>query len=248
MRRSCHERDRGAAARRFGGHRVAHATARPVADEAHGVEILERRPGRYEHGPARERRRAGEMGVRRLDDLVRFGQAALPHPAAGEIPLAWLHEAHAASGERGEVRGHGRVLEHVRVHRRREQHRRRGGEIERAQEVVGQAVREAGDGVGRRRHDEQQIGRRRERDVLDVGIEARRPLARDDAPPGDRLEGQLADEAAGALRHHDGDVVALLLEAAHDLDRLVGADAAAHAHRDSCHAALPPALRAAAPR
>ena len=79
---------------------------------------------------------------------------------------------------------------------------------------------------------EQQIDRRRERDVLDVGVGARLELVGDDAPPGDRLERDRADEPRGGGRHDGDDFVAALLQPARDLDRLVGADAAGDAERD----------------
>ena len=79
---------------------------------------------------------------------------------------------------------------------------------------------------GRRRH-QQQIDGRGERDVLDVGVGARLPLIGDHLAARDRLERERPDEAAGRARHDGDDVVALLLQAARDLDRLVGADAAA---------------------
>ena len=47
-RRARYERDLGASPRRLGRDRIAHAPARPVADEPHGIEILEGRPGRDE--------------------------------------------------------------------------------------------------------------------------------------------------------------------------------------------------------
>ena len=80
----------------------------------------------------------------------------------------------------------------------------------------------------------QQVDARRERDVLDVRIRAGLELARQHAVPRDRLERELADELPRRARHDRDDVVPQLLEAAHDLDRFVGADSAAHA--DSNHA------------
>ena len=74
---------------------------------------------------------------------------------------------------------------------------------------------------------EQQVDGRGQRDVLDVGVGAGRPLARDDRVPRDGLERHRPDEAPGIARHHGDDVVPALLQAARHLDGLVGADAAA---------------------
>ena len=134
------------------------------------------------------------------DDFVRFGEPALANPAARQIALARLDEPDAARRQRVEVRPHGLVLEHLRVHRRREQHRRARRRVERRQEVVGDAVGELADDVGGRRRDQQQIDRRGERDVLDVGVRAGLELIGDDVAPGDRLERERADEAASPAR------------------------------------------------
>ena len=52
---------------------------------------------------------------------------------------------------------------------------------------------------------------------------------------GDRLEGQRAHERRADARHDRDDVVPALLQAAGDLDRLVGADAAGDAEGDERH-------------
>ena len=82
----------------------------------------------------------------------------------------------------------------LRVHRRRHQHRRSCREVERGQEIVGDAVGELADDVRRGRRDQQQVDVGRQRDVLDVGVRAARELVGDHPAPRDRLEGHLADE------------------------------------------------------
>ena len=79
--------------------------------------------------------------VGRRDNVVRLGEPALANPAARQIALARLDEAHAARRERRQVLPHRRVLQHVRVHRRRQSTGARGRQVERRQEVVGDAVR-----------------------------------------------------------------------------------------------------------
>ena len=74
-----------------------------------------------------------------------------------------------------------------------------------------------------------------ERNMLDVRVRARLELTGEHTVPGDRLEGQLANEFPGRPRHHRHNVVPLLLQAAHDLDGLVGADSAAHAQSNHRH-------------
>ena len=60
-------------------------------------------------------------------------------------------------------------------------------------------------------------------------------LVGDHPPPRDRLEGDRPDEPPRRPRHDRGDVVPALLQPARDLDRLVGADAAADAEGDQRH-------------
>ena len=115
----------------------------------------------------------------RLDDRLGLGEAPLADPAAGEKAVARIDELHAARRQRLQVALHGRVLEHVGVHRRREQHRRARRQVERGQEVVGDAVGELADDVGGGRRDEQQTDVGRQRDVLDVGVGAARELVGD---------------------------------------------------------------------
>ena len=173
--------------------------------------------------------------IGRGDDFVGLGEPPFADPAAREVALARFDEAHAARRERVEVLAHRFVREHVGVHRGREEHRRARGGVERRQKIVGDAVGELADHVGRRRRDDQQIDRRGERDVLDVGVGARLELIGDDAAARDRLERDGPDELRRRVRHHGDHVVPALLEPAHDLDRLVRPNPAGHAERDQCH-------------
>ena len=61
------------------------------------------------------------------------------------------------------------------------------------------------------------------------------PQVGDHRAPGDRLEGQRRTKRRADARHDRDDLVPLLLQAARDLHRLVGADAAGHAECDECH-------------
>ena len=228
-----------AAPRGFRRNRVAHAAARSVADVAHRVDVLVGRAGGDEDALPAQRPFGPEDRLGRGDDLVGLGEPALADPAAREVALARLDEPHAARGERVEVPAHRLVLEHLRVHRRRDQHRRARRRVQRRQEIVGDPVGELADEVGGGRGDEQQIDRRRERDVLDVGVHPRLELIGDDAAARDRLERDRADKARRRVRHHGDDLVAALLQPARDLDGLVGADAAGDAERDQSHNRLP---------
>ncbi len=88
---------------------------------------------------------------------------------------------------------------------------------------------------------------RRERDVLDVGVQPGRELAGDDRLARDRLERQRPDEPPRRPRHHRLHAMSALLQQARDFDGLVGADAAGDAEPDEGHA-LPTACLGRAAR
>ena len=114
---------------------------------------------------------------------------------------------------------------------------RGGGEIERAEEIVGDALGELGDGVGGGRSDQQRVDGLRDRDVFDGGVEVgllgrRAEHAGDDLLAGERGEGQRADELLRRGGHDDLHAHAALLQLANDFGGLVGGDAAAYAQCD----------------
>ena len=145
----------GAAPRRFGRNREPHPSARPVSDVTDRVDVLVRGTGRHQHAPSAERTGRPQNGFGGLNDFGRLGEPAFADPPAGEIALARLDEAGAAGGKRIEIAAHGLVLEHLRVHGRGEEQRRARGRIERGEEIVGDAVGQLADDVGRRRRDQE---------------------------------------------------------------------------------------------
>ncbi len=225
-RRARNQRHLRAAASRFASKGKSHPSAGPVAQVAHRVEVFEGRSGGHDDTCAAKGTVRAQDGFGRGDNLVRLRQPSLANPPAGQVALARLDEAHAARRQRVQVAADRFVREHLRVHRRRDEHRRTRRGVEGGQEVVGDAVGELAENVCRCRRDEQQVDRRRERDVLDVGIGAGLELVGDDPPARDRLEGHRANEARRGRGHDSHDLVAALLQSARDLDRLIGADAA----------------------
>jgi hypothetical protein len=71
--------------------------------------------------------------------------------------------------------------------------------------------------------------------VLDVRVHARRPLVRNHSVPGNRLEGDRANEPSRRPRHDRDDVVSLFLQKTSDFDGLVSADAAGDTKCDESH-------------
>ncbi|GMA27590.1 hypothetical protein GCM10025874_08430 [Arenivirga flava] len=229
MRR--HEGDVGPAIAGRLRERDALATAGAVADEADGIDGLAGAAGGHEQTEAGEIAAALEDGARRLGDLLGFGHTARARVAAGELPDPRADDVHAALPQQGDVRDGRRVLPHLGVHGRSDQQRGAAGQHRVAQQVVGDAVRELGDGVGRRRCDDDEVGVLAERDVAHLGdpvVEVRR-----DRIAADRLEGRGADEAQRRLGGDDLHIVAREHEGADRAHRLVGGDAAGHADDDA---------------
>src|SRR5207248_10722834 len=147
--------DRGAPAQRGRGDVVAHLARRAVGDVAHGIDRLARGTGGDNDRVAREVLRRREHGGEGGDDRFRLRQPTTTGEPGGQRAAVGLHHGHAARAQRGDVRGHRRMLPHAAVHRRRDQHRAARGQQQGGQEVVGDAVGGLGDeiGGGGRHHD-----------------------------------------------------------------------------------------------
>jgi hypothetical protein len=231
VRRARHQRDGRAAAQRFGGHRVPHAPARAVADETHRIDIFEGRTGGDQDASAGQRPRGARLQhlLGRDHDVRRFRKTPLPNPTARQISRTRIDHLHTACAERLEVLDDRGMLEHVGVHRGGDEDRRASRGVERRQKIIGQAVRELGNRVGRGRRHHEQVDVRRNRYVLDIRVGAGLPLIGDHLAARDGLKGQRPDELPGGLGHDRHHVVAVLLQPTRDLDGLVGADPSAHA-------------------
>ena len=101
-----------------------------------------RRSGRDQHGFAREVLCDAEALQRSRDNLFRPGQAPGADHATGQISAAWRDHVNTAAAQDFKTRLRGRMLPHVDVHGGRDNDRRGGGEIERTEEVVGDALGE----------------------------------------------------------------------------------------------------------
>ena len=121
---------------------------------------------------------------------------------------------------------------HQRVHRRRDQHRTVGGQQDRGGEIIGLALRHLGHQVGGGGCDNNQIGIAGEANMsgveLALGIEQVRVAALVRQRPGCERGYELLRGAC----HHAADMDAALLQAADQVERLVGGDTAADDERD----------------
>ena len=123
----------------------------------------------------------------------------------------------------------GRVLPHLPVHRRHDQQRTIARDAQRRQQIVGHAVRELGEEVGRGGRDHDRVGFTRQIDVRHVVRHAPVPLAGVDRTAGQRLHRDGGDELRGRFGHHDLHGRAGLGQQAREFGDLVAGDAARHA-------------------
>ena len=163
-------------------------------------------------------------------DGVHVGEPPFPHVATGEIAFLRFHQRHAARSQHAQVLLRGGVLVHVHVHGRRHHQRSRGGQGRRRQQVVGQAACQLRHHVGRAGGYDEGVALLRERHVVD-GVARFVEQAHGHGLVGERAEGRRPHELRRMLGHDHLRAHARLLQATHHLARLVGGDAACHAHQ-----------------
>ena len=103
------------------------------------------------------------------------------------------------------------------------------GQHDRGQQIVGHPGRQAGDRVGGRRRDDQQVGLVGQPDVPDLGLAAEVEQLPRHRRAGKRLQGQRGDELGGRVGHHHPHRRPRLDQQAAELGGLVGGDAAGDA-------------------
>ena len=176
--------------------------------------------------------------------VCRLCHAARAHHAAGQFACPRLDDGHAALAQRFNIRLRGRMVPHIHVHRRRNHDRRRCGEIKRGKKIVGDAVSELGQNVGRGGSNNQRVGPLRLGNVVDSVLlrsgRARIPIL---PQTGDHL---VAGECGKRERlhkllrrgsHHDVHFDGLALQCAHQFGRLIRSDSAGDAY-DRSHVSI----------
>ena len=125
------------------------------------------------------------------------------------------------------------MLPHAHIHGGRDEHRLVGGEQHGGGEIVGEAMRHLGEEVGGRRRDDDQVGLARQADMADLGLVLEVEQIGEGLLLGEHGERERGDELGAAFgqdRAHGG---APLLQAAHELEALIGGDAAADDQQDA---------------
>ena len=145
---------------RFGAgarQREAHLAGTRVGEAAHRIERLEGRPGRQQHPLAGQRLRLQE-GDQRVEQFLRFQHAALADFAAGLLASSRTENGDAVGCQLRDVALRRRLFPHLPVHRRRHQQRAVARQAQRGQQIVGHAVGESREEIGRGRRHQHGIG------------------------------------------------------------------------------------------
>ena len=223
----------GAAAAGGLGDRPPHAAARAVADVAHRVDRL---AGARRRSPARAGRPASPAaapGAPRPRRRSRRARPAAPRRPrrrrAGPSPAATTWTPRATQ-RREVVRPWPGAGPHARVHGRGDHHRPVEGEVDRAEQPVAEARGHPGDRVGRGRRDQQQVGAAGQLEVVVARAAPRRRTGRP-RPAGPRARRRWPGRRSAGPPAVMTTVTPwpAPLEDAHDVDRLVGGDAAGDA-------------------
>src|SRR2546426_146599 len=183
----------------------------------------------------------------RISSAVCTGTTTAPAGGGSEVcphtRVAQAATRSAALAEERDVGPDGGVVPHPAVHGRRDQHGTAGGEEDRGQEVVGDAVRRLGQEVGGGRRDHDGVRALGQGHVLHCVGALRIEEVREHGPAGERAEGEGADELARVLGQADGGAGAERGELAQEVYRLVGRDGPGDAEDqlfpiEGCHQAL----------
>ncbi len=169
----------------------------------------------------------------RRDDRQRFGHAARAEFAAGHLAVVRPDEQHAVAAQGRNVALGGGVQPHAHVHRRRDQHALVGRQQRRRGEIVGEAERHAREEVGGRRRDDEEVGLARELDVAHARLFRRGEQVGAHRLAAERLGRKGRDELLGGGGHGDAHRRAAFAQAADQVERLVGRDAAADDQQDA---------------
>ena len=189
--------------------------------------------GQADAGRQRNGGRRLQRAFDRRDDRQRLGHAAGPIFAAGHFPVVRPDEQHAVAAQGRDVALGGGVQPHAQVHRRRDQRALVGRQQRRRREIVGEAERHVGDEVGGRRRDDQEVGLARELDVAHARLFRRGEQVGADRLAAERLGRKGRDEPLGRGGHGDAHRRAAFAQAANQVERLVGRDAAANDQQDA---------------
>ncbi len=162
------------------------------------------------------------------DDRLRLGHAARPIFAACHLALVGSDEANSVLAERGEISSRRRMLPHPHIHGGRREHRLVGGKDHGRGEIGREPLRHLGEKIGGRGRNDDEVGLARETDMSDLGLVLEVEELGESLLPREHGERKRRDERSTALGQDRAHRSAPLLQAAHEIEALIGGDAAAN--------------------
>ncbi len=178
-------------------------------------------------------RRVRQQIFDRLDDVVGLGHAAWAEFAARHLALVGSDKDDAVLAQRRNIPPRRRMLPHADIHRGRNEHLLVGREQHGGGEIAGQALRHLGEEVGGRRRHHDQVGLARKTDMPDLGFVLQIEQIGEGFFLGEHGERKRRDEFGAGACQDGAHGSAPLLQAAHELEALIGGDAAADDQQDA---------------
>ena len=203
-----------------------------VGDVAHRVDVFLGRAGGDQHVLAGQGQVLEALGgaQRQVSSLEHAAHADV---AAGLAAGRRSEHLEATALQQLSVRLGRRIAPHGLVHGRGDGDGGICGQYQGGQQVIGNALGQAGDQVGGGRGDQHQVGPFGQFDMAHGGFGRRVQQVQVNRVPGQGLHGQRRDELTAAAGHDHAHFGALVEEPADQLCALVGGNAAADAENDA---------------
>ncbi|MNX80670.1 hypothetical protein D3C86_1123350 [compost metagenome] len=222
----------GAGLHRGFGQGKAHFPGAVVGDVAHRVDVFLGRAGGDQHVFAGQCLTLEAVGGA-LGQFKGFEHAPQADVAAGLAAGGRAEDLDVAAFEGLQVGLGRRIAPHRLVHCRCNGDHCVGGQHQRGQQIIGNALGQAGDQVCGAGSDQHQIGPFGQFDVAHGRFGRRVQQVQVDRVPGQGLHGQRGDELCAATGHDHAHFGALVDQAANQVGALVGSDAAADAQNNA---------------
>ncbi|MNI08255.1 hypothetical protein D3C73_612820 [compost metagenome] len=232
MHRAGDQGDAGAGFHCGFGQGKAHFPGAVVGDVTHRVDVFLGRASGDQYVFAGQRL-AFEAVSGTLGEVDGFKHAAQADVAAGLASGGGTKGLDVAAFEDLQVGLGRRIAPHGLVHCRGNGDHGIGGQHQRGQQVIGDALGQTGDQVGGGRGDQHQVGPFGQFDVAHGGFGRRVQQVQVHRVPGQCLHGQRGDELGTATGHDHAHFGALVHQAANQVGALVGSDTAADAQNNA---------------
>ena len=171
--------------------------------------------------PFRQRR------LHRSDDLQRFRHPARPIFSTGHLAFVRANHQHAICPQLRQIALGGRVIPHPHIHRRRHEHPRIGGQQQGRGQIISPPLRHLGHQIGGCGCHDDQIGNAAQLDMAHLGLGGQIEQIGMHLFARQRRDRQRRDEFLPCAGQHRRHRRATFAQAADQIQRLVGGNAAA---------------------